>query len=255
MPFYKAWLETRWRFLSGLAVMVCAAAAIVLAYPRAVAVLREAARFDRAGELGRQIAENLDLLASYQGYIWSQWFRQTMRQLWALFAVMLGTGGLLAQTSSGGALYTLSLPLSRARLLGIRAATALAELAVLAVVPALVVPLASPAVGQSYSVVDALVYGLCMFLAGSTLFSLTFLLSTVFADIWRPPLIVLCLAGFLALVREALQGPSTASLLGVMTAESYFRGNGLPWLGLLGAVALSLLLLFAATRNIARQDF
>jgi len=255
MPFYKAWLETRWRFLSGLAVLVCAAVAIVLAYPRAVAVLQEAARFDRASELGRQIAENLDLLGSYQGYVWSQWFRQTMRQLWALFAVMLGTGGLLAQTSGGGALYTLSLPLSRTRLLGIRAATALAELAVLALVPALVVPLASPAVGQSYSVADAFVYGLCMFVAGSTLFSLTFLLSTVFTDIWRPPLIVLCLAGFIALVREALQGPSTASLLGVMTAESYFRGHGLPWLGLFAALALSLLFLYAAARNIARQDF
>ena len=241
--------------LSGLAVLACAAAAIVLAYPRAVAVLREAARVDRASELGREIAENLDLLGSYQGYIWSQWFRQTMRQLWALFAVMLGTGGLLAQTSGGGALYTLSLPLLRTRLLGIRAATALAELAVLALVPALVVPLVSPAVGQSYSIADALVYGLCLFVAGSTLFSLTFLLSTVFTDIWRPPLIVLCLAGFIALVREGMQGPSTASLLGVMTAESYFRGSGLPWLGLLGTGALSLLFLYAATRNIARQDF
>jgi hypothetical protein len=144
---------------------------------------------------------------------------------------------------------------SRARLLGIRAATALGELAVLALVPALVVPLVSPAVGETYSVADALVYGLCMFLAGSTLFSLTFLLSTVFADVWRPPLIVLCLAGFIALVREALQGPSTASLLGVMTAESYFRSHGLPWLGLLGAVAMSLLFLYAAARNIARRDF
>jgi len=114
-----------------------------------------------------------------------------MRELWALFAALLGTGGLLAQTAGGGALFTLSLPVSRRRLAGVRAATALAELAILAIVPPLLVPLLSPGVGQAYSLVDALVYGACMFLAGSALFSLAFLLSTVFGDLWRPPLIVL----------------------------------------------------------------
>src|SRR5262249_20119452 len=136
-----------------------------------------------------------------------------------------------------------------------RAATVLAELAVLAVVPALVVPLVSPAVGQSYSVVDALIHGSCMFLAGSTLFSAAFFLSTIFSDVWRPPIIVPCCAAFLSIVRQAVHWSSTASLLGVMTGESYFRGHGLPWLGLAGTVALSSLLLYSATWNIARQDF
>ena len=52
--------------------------------------------------------------------------------MWTLFAVLLGTGGLLSQASGGGALFTLSLPVSRNRLLGVRAATGLAELLVLA---------------------------------------------------------------------------------------------------------------------------
>jgi ABC-type transport system involved in multi-copper enzyme maturation permease subunit len=94
-----------------------------------------------------------------------------------------------------------------------------------------------------------------MFVAGSTLFSLTFLLSTVFSDVWRPPLIALAFAILMALVREVVGGPSSASLLGIMTAESYFRGDGLPWLGLLGTAAASAAMLYAATLNIARQDF
>ena len=191
----------------------------------------------------------------YRDYIWSQWIREGMREMWVLFAALLGTGGLLSQASRGGALFTLSLPVSRRRVLGIRAAAALAELAILAMFPLLLVPVLSPIVGETYSVADALVYGACMFIAGSTLFSLTFLLSTVFGDLWRPPLIALCFVSLMGFVRQIVGAPSSVSLLGVMTAEPYFRGEGLPWLGLLVTAALSAALLYAAALNLARRDF
>jgi ABC-type transport system involved in multi-copper enzyme maturation permease subunit len=177
-----------------------------------------------------------------------------MRELWALFAVVLGTGGLLAQASRGGALFTLSLPVSRGRLLGVRAATALAELLILALVPSLIIPLPSPAVSQTYSLADALVYGMCLFIAGSVLFSFAFLLSTVFSDIWRPPLIALCIVVGIRLLEQAI-GLGNVSLLAFMTAESYFRGDGLPWVGLLASAAVSAMMLYGAALNIARQDF
>jgi hypothetical protein len=249
---YKSWIETRWRFLIGLALLMLSACAIVMFYHEAVKALSRVPQMD--GELGRRVSESAALARDYRGYVWSQWFRQNMRQLWALFAVLLGTGGLLAQASRGGALFTLSLPVSRSRVLGIRAATALSELAVLAIVPSLLLPLLSPAVGETYSLGDALVHGACMFIAGSVLFSFAFLLSTVFSDIWRPPLIVLCLAVLLRLVEQAL-GLERISLLAVMTAERYFHGDGVPWLGLLASATLSAGLLYAATVNIARQDF
>jgi ABC-2 type transport system ATP-binding protein len=102
---------------------------------------------------------------------------------------------------------------------------------------------------------DALVHGVCMLIAGSTLFSLTFLLSTVFTDVWRPPLIALCFAILMSPVRQVVGGPSSASLQGVMTAEIYFRGDGLPWPGLLLCTAVSSALLYVATLNMARHDF
>jgi hypothetical protein len=40
-----------------------------------------------------------------------------------------------------------------------------------------------------------------------------------------------------------------------MSGEVYFRGGGLPWLGLLASATASATMLYAATRNIARQDF
>ena len=255
MLWYKSWLETRWRFVIGLVLLVLSACGSVLGYPEVVRLLPLAPTVDLSGVIGRQVAEALELARSYRGYVWSQWFRQNMLQMWALFAVLLGTGGLLSQAARGGALFTLSLPATRNRLLGVRAATGLAELLVLAFVPSLVLPVLSPAIGQTYSVGDALVHSACMFIAGSVFFSMAFLLSTVFSDVWRPLLIVLCGATVLALLGAVFRDLSYYSLFKVMTGEVYFRGGGLPWLGLLTSAGLSLVMLYLATRNIARQDF
>jgi ABC-2 type transport system permease protein len=252
MLWYKAWLETRWRFLIGLVLLSLSAAGTVLTYPQVVKLIAHLPQQDFGGPLGRRIAEALDLSRSYRGYVWGQAFRQNLLQMWTLFAVLLGTGGLLHQASGGGALFTLSLPVTRARLAGVRAATGLLELSALAFVPALLLPMLSPGIGQSYALTDALAHGACLFLGGAFFFSLTFLLSTVFGDLWRPPLLVLCLV-FAFAMGEWVLGPR--SPLGIMTGESYFRGQGLPWLGLFVSTVASVLLLSGASKNLARQDF
>jgi hypothetical protein len=169
--------------------------------------------------------------------------------------VLLGTGGLVSQASGGGALFTLSLPASRSRLLGVRAATGLAELFVLALVPPLLVPLFSIAIGESYALSDALVHGACLFIGGTMFFSLAFLLSTVFSDVWRPALIVFCVAVVLGVLDLFLRETPAVSVLRLMSGERYFQSGSLPWLGLLGSAAVSSALLYAASRNIARRDF
>ena len=159
------------------------------------------------GAIGRQVREALELSRTYEGYVWLQWFVNNLPKTWALFAILLGAGGLLSQASRGGAMFTLSLPVSRERLLDIRAGAALAELLILAIVPSVLVVLLSPAVGQSYSLADALVHGVCLFIAGTVLFSLTFLLSTVFNDLWRPPLIVVGAAMCVSFAEQAIPRP------------------------------------------------
>jgi hypothetical protein len=240
MLWYRSWLETRWRFVIGLALLPLSAGGIVLAHPRLMQLLPLASQVDPNDAIGRQVLEAAQVMASYRGYIWAQWFAQNMTSQWTLFAVLIGTGGLLAQSSGGGAHFTLSLPVTRDRLAGVRVATSLAELLVLALVPSLVLPLLSPAVGQSYSIADALMHAVFMFIGGSVFFSLAFFFSSVFSDVWRPLLI----GDF-----------SEYSLFTVMNGARYFRGEGVPWVGLLLSVVVSSLLLFAATRNIARQDF
>jgi ABC-type transport system involved in multi-copper enzyme maturation permease subunit len=210
---------------------------------------------DVSGEIGRRIREAAELSREYRGYVWSQWFRQNLAQTWTLFAALLGTGGLSAQTSGGGALFTLSLPISRMRLMAVRAATGLAELLALALIPSLMIPLLSPGVGETYSVGNAVIHSVCLFIAGSVFFSLAFLLSTVFTDVWRPLLIVVCVSTGLALAEQVFREISPFSLFRVMSAEAYFRGGVLPLGGLAATAAVSAAMLFAATKNIARQDF
>lgn len=256
MLWRKAWLETRWRFLIGLALLALSAASAVFTYPRVVELLSSMPNLgDTGGLIGRQIRESAELARTYRGYVWSQWFLQNLPQLWTIFAVLLGTGGLFSSAWGGGTLFTLSLPISRARMIRVRAATGLAELLALALLPSLLVPLYSLAIGAHYSVADALIHGLCVFVAGSVFFSLAFWLSTVFGDVWRPILIAICLAVGLGALGQLVPELSRFNVFRLMSAEGWFRGHGLPWLGLLASALTSAALLAAAERTIARRDF
>src|SRR5262245_34891867 len=135
MLWYKSWLETRWRFIAGFAILMLSASGTVLFYPQVAALLASASGVSTGGELGRQIREGLEVSRSFRGYVWWQSFHQNLPQMGTLFAALLGTGGLLQQSTGGAALFTLSLPVSRRRNLGVRAATGLAEWAVIALVP------------------------------------------------------------------------------------------------------------------------
>jgi len=255
MLWYKSWLDTRSRFLVGLVLLLLSACGTVFYYPQVLKLMPMASTVDASGELGRRIREGVALASSYRGYVWSQWMRQAMTNLATLFAVLLGSGGLFSRASGDSSLYTLSMPASRTRVLGVRAATGLTELLALAVVPALLLPLLSPSVGQSYSPAEALAHGVCLFAAAATFFSLALLLSTVFTDLWRPLLIACGVAIALSLYEAALRGQATYGLFRVMSGEDYFRTGQLPWLGLFSSVTASAAMLFAATRTIARQDF
>lgn len=255
MLWYKSWLETRSRFLIGLVIMTLAAAGAVVAYPSVMKLVPLASTANPGGALGRRIMENAELMREYRGYVWAQWIRQSLTQMGTFFAVLLGTGGLLSHSSGGAALFTLSMPASRNRLLGVRAATGFAELLALAVIPALVISMLSPAVGQRYSVADAVLHGACFFVAGTAFFSLALLLSTVFSDLWRPLLIACGVAVVLSLCELAARGQWSYGIFRTMSGEDYFRTGHLPWLGLLASTAASAVMFYAATKTLARQEF
>jgi len=253
MLWYKAWLETRWRFAIGFVLLMCSAVGVVIVYPNIAKLAPLIPSIDTSNEIGRRIREAAELSREYRGYVWSQWFRQNLSQTATLFAVLLGSGSLLAP--GGAALFTLSLPVSRGRVAAVRAATGLAELFAMVFASSLLVSIVSPAVGESYGVASALIHAACAFVVCGVFFSLAFLISSEFSDIWRPLLITLAVAFGLNLCEQIVGGLSGYGVFGVMSGESYFRSAHVPWIGLLLTAAASAAMLYGAARNLARRDF
>ncbi|MGH7726264.1 MAG: hypothetical protein ACREOU_12630 [Candidatus Eiseniibacteriota bacterium] len=257
MLWYKTWVETRWRFLIGITLVACSALFLVFGYPYIVRLLAQLPADTRLhgldGDLARRIHEAAGLAREFRGYVWAQGYHENLSQLGTLFAVLLGTGGLLSHASGSAPLFTLSLPVSRERLLRVRAAAGLGQWFLIAIVPSLLIPLFAPMIGQSYGFGGALVHGLCLFLAGAVFFSLALLLSTAFGDLWRPLLLTLLVAGMLGVLEWFL--PARAGVFSVMSGEAYFRTGQPPWIGLLITSALSAALLYGAQREFARRDF
>ena len=259
MLWYKSWLDTRWRFLIGLALLLMMACGTVFQYPRVARVLPDALpllqrQADSGTIVGRAIAKAIDAESTYRGFVWWQFVQDNLTRTWTVLAILLGSGGLLAQTRGGAAMFTLSLPASRRDLLWSRIGTAFVELAALAILPSVLVPILSPAVGQHYSLIDALVHALCVIAGGTIFFSLATLLSTVFVDIWRPILLSCAVAFGMAVVEASTFSGSPYGIFGAMNAEIYFRTGALPWPGLAVSVMASAAMLYAALLNVNQLE-
>lgn len=259
MLWQKAWLETRWRFISALLILTVIASGTIYDYlatqrllPRLDATTESLPPAAEVGGLADAIREAIDVQKNFRGFIWYQTFRQNLTQLGVFFAVLLGCGGLLSETAKGSALFTLSLPVTRRQILGTRAGAGLLQCLAIAIVPPLSLSILAPTIGERFRIVDALAHGVCIFFVGALFFSLASFLSTLFADIWRPMLIALGIACAIAVASFAV--PQLA-LFSVMSGESYFRTGSLPWTGLLTSAVLATALLYSAAETLERRDF
>ena len=256
MLWHKAWLETRWRFFAALVILTLMAGGNVydyLATQRLLPMLNTTVTPPQQSPgLAGMIAEAIELQKDFRGFIFFQAFRQNLTQMGVLFAVLLGCGGLLAESKKRSALFTLSLPVTRKQLLGARIGTGLAQCFAIAMIPPLVIPLLAPMVGQRFSIVDSLAHGVCLFVVGALFFSLASFLSTLFADMARPMLIAIFVACVAAIAQAAAP---EFGLFKVMSGESYFRTGALPWMGLVTSAVLATALLYSAAETLERRDF
>ena len=255
MLWHKAWLETRGRFITALVILTVLAGAKVYEYvatQRLMPVAEEVLSRSDNSPLGRALLDALEEQREFRGFIWYNGFRDNLTQLGVLFAVLLGCGGLMAEAKKGTALFTLSLPVTRRQLLGARVGAGLAQWFAIAMLPPLAIPLLAPAAGQTFSVIDALAHGLCLFFGGALFFSLASFLSTLFGDIWRPLLIAIGIACLAAVIQFAVP---EVGLFKVMSGESYFRNGTLPWLGFMTTAVLASALLYSAAETLERRDF
>ena len=257
MLWHKAWLETRWRFISAMVILTIAAGGTVfdyLATSRLLPQLTAAGTVPAAEATGlaSAIREAIETQKDFRGFVWYRTYSDNLTSLGVFFAVLLGCGGLFAEARKGSALFTLSLPVTRRQLLGARTGAGLAQCLAIAMVPPLVIPILAPAIGQQYSLVDALAHGLCLFFVGAVFFSLASFLSTIFGDIWRPLLIAIGIACAVAVLQVLVP---ELGIFRVMSGESYFRNGSLPWAGFLTSAVLAAALLYSAAETLERRDF
>jgi len=253
MLWYKVWRDTRWRFLIGLGILTGTALANVLAYPSVHGLLAVGLVVDPDDLLAHEINWVAQVSSSFRGYVWVQLVRQNLFYLWTIFAVLLGAEGPFSQRT--GAIFTLSLPVSRRRVFAVRAATDLGELCVLALVPMLLIPLAAPAVGHTYALADSLVHGFQILMGGAVFYCLALLLATIFEDRWRPIIITLAVAVVGNLCANFFAAGAPFNPATVMVGEGYFR-TGMPaWAGISIWPVVSAAMLYAAMRFIETRDF
>ncbi|HUB88294.1 MAG TPA: hypothetical protein VMA74_01050 [Dyella sp.] len=159
MLWYKMWRESGVRFTISAAALLWMCAMVVL--------------------LQRRVRAHADEPISYAHYIWSAVYKANVLDLFVLLVIVLGLGGLLQERAQGTAGFTLSLPVSRWRLTAVRAAMGCLQVAILALLPALLIPLLSPVVGETYSFAPAFQFSVLWADAGMVIFAMALFFSVV----------------------------------------------------------------------------
>lgn len=252
----KTWLETRWRFIIAVSILTFLAGAKVVEYVATARLLPEldvsVISSNASGVVATAIRDALEAQKDFRGFIWYRGFRDNLTGLGILFAILLGCGGLVSETSKGSALFTLALPVSRRQLFAARAGVGIAQCFAAFMVPALTIPLLAPAAGQQFRVIDALAHGLCLFVGSVVFFSLASYLSSLFSDMWRPLLVSVALACVVAFASFVIP---QIDIFSVMNGASYYRTGTMPWTGLLTSAVLASALLYSASESLERRDF
>ncbi len=217
MLWYRAWLETRYRFLIALALL-----ALFIIPLRAIPV----------GQSTGILAPSIS--AAYV----AAW----MSLLFAGAGIATPS---LRKGQGGCVLFTLALPVSRLRLLVSRAALGwlelLAGLALMFAAMWILVPI----VRAVASPVDMLGYAITMTACASGLYAINLLFAALFSDAWRvyAGLIVL---GLLVWIPAHVAVPDAMNLFGAVVGKSPFVTHSIPWISVSFSIELALILMFAS---------
>ena len=258
MLWHKAWRETRWRFMSALLVLTMMAGSNVFDY---LATQRLLPRLNATTEtpvaeatgLAGVIREAIEIQKDFRGFIWYQAFRQNLTQMGIFFAVLLGCGGLLNESSKGSALFTLSMPVTRKQLLSARTGTGLAQLFG-DLDGAAARHLASRAVDRPalHDRRCPRARSLHLLCRRRVLQPVVVPLDDLRATSGGRMLIAIGIACALAIASFAVP---QLNIFSVMNGESYFKTGSLPWAGFLTSAVIATALLYSAAETLERRDF
>lgn len=255
MLLYKAWVESRWRFVCGAVAVTALSILFVRLHPILIPQWQVALQDPHAIKprwlpLG---------VSDYRFYIWHFLFDFRLQNLWVLLAIVLSFGGLLREHANGAVAFSLSLPVTRNRWLLSRVSIAFLETTVLAVIPAIVVPIVSVSVGQSYPMGQGFAHGLLMAGVGSVFVGLAAFLSLILRGEYSPLAVTLAmLAAPYLVLQEWARRVSWArkiDIAHVMAGAWLLTWGDVPWLAIVVVCLLTGLFLGLAARQGRRLEF
>ncbi|MGH9839875.1 MAG: hypothetical protein ACREEM_13920 [Blastocatellia bacterium] len=253
MLWRKFWWETRWMFPACIGALAVLCLMFVW---RDYDAARWADRLLRDKDLGESARMALN---GYRGHTWSIWFKTLLTLVWAIYAVILGAAChafTCPYMPSHGAIahFTLSLPITRRKMLLSQVALMYCALALIALVPSLIVPPIASLQGQWFSWKDAIIFSLLTTFGGAAFFGFAYLLSVLLGN-WIKAFAIAEVAVFAFL--WGLQPTERRSWwhpYSIMAGESYFYDGRIPWLGLLISVTLAVVFVCAAIRIFEHRD-
>jgi ABC-2 type transport system permease protein len=245
MLWYKAWRESRARFLLSAAALAVICASFVFFH--------------------RDVSSGVsDEPLSYPVYIWRITYKGYLRELFMIVAILLGLGGLTRERDHRTIGFTLALPVSRWRLLATRTLVGFGQVFLLAALPAIVIPMLSPLIGQVYPSSQAWAFAILWATVGSLIFAMGLLASVLFAGEFTAP--VAAIFGLMGYSLFADFSPVERYLTDIHDVMSgidmpYFTERtgaltgSLPWSTLVAVLLATAALVAIGARVTNRQDF
>jgi ABC-type transport system involved in multi-copper enzyme maturation permease subunit len=246
MLYYKAWLESRVRFLTAAAVLSIYCLAFV-----------QRARID--------FPPAREPMLLYTVHVWRGIYNGLAAAVFITMSGLLGLGGLERERESGSCAFTLALPVTRLELLWPRVAVAMFEMAALAAIPLIVVPWASASIGHEYPVVHAARFAMLFAITGAVWVAAGVLVSvavsggyaSLVASLLAP---AMCAAVFSVTALRAHPGLSPLNVMSGSRLPFVNRATALvdgprPWPALASFTLVSAGLIAASLYVASRRDF
>jgi ABC-2 type transport system permease protein len=238
MLWYKAWLETRSRFLISLIGIVALCSAFVLHGDRNVAY-----------EVGSDYY-NYVLFAGHQILV----------MMWSLAVTLTMMGGLLREKATGSSSFTLALPVSRRRLMMVRICTGLTEAFMLAVVPWVAMFWVSSIFGKTRSFSQPGHYLVLLLGGGLIFFAVAVLVSSLISGEYTAPAVTFgaVIVTAVALSSSTLRRYSPWEFMTgarYRTEQTNLLSLPIPWLQAAIYLLIAGILLALSVRAIQRWEF
>ena len=260
MLWYKAWLETRFRFFVGAAMTLGVCAFFVFGNPLIVWHWNEDLIY-------RPELYNppwlLTAMEDYPFFIHHFLFQDLLQKVWVLFAVLIGFGGISRENAQGTAGFTLSLPISRRRLMSVRTAVGFLETTILGLLACLAISFFSIFIGKTYPLSQSLVHALLLVAGGCVFYALSVFLSAIIESEFIPAFFGV---GIVAVIYFLMQPytdgavqPFFLKLIDVtkvMAGASRIESLGdIPWLGLISSLILASTFFWISLKIVEKRDY